>query len=576
MVELAKLKNQEITNLLYEIADLLELKGVEFKPQAYRKAAQSIQNLAEDIKTVYKQGKLNDIPGVGVSIAAKIQEILESGSLRYLEDLRKEIPSGLRELMELEGVGPKMIFELHEKLNINNIDELETAVKQRKVQQLKGYKQKTEDNLLKAIELYRTAQKRFLLGEVLPIAREIENILSKMKEVKKVCIAGSIRRKKELIRDVDIIAASPEPAKIMDSFVKLSDVKRVISHGKTKTTVILRNNLQVDLRIVEEESFGTALQYFTGSKEHNIRLRSLAREKNLKLSEYGLFHRNTDRKIAGKNEEETYNVLGLGYIEPELRENRGEIEAALTRKLPQLVVSKDIKGDLHIHTNWSEGSHSLAEMVKATKLLGYKYVAICDHAKSLQIAHGMTEEKLRKQIQEIEQLNRKQEDITIFTGVEANIDVNGRLDVSNAVLKDLDLVIASVHSAFKQSEEKMTERILTAIHNEHVNVLGHPTGRLLNKREPYKINIEKIFEAAARLGVFMEINSSPSRLDLPDFHCFQARKHEIKFSIVSDAHSKEQLRYMELGVAVARRGWLEKNDIVNTLGLREINSILKS
>ena len=574
MGELSKIKNREVADILYEIADLLEIKGVRFKPRAYRRAAQTIETLPEDVKTVYERCELQEIPGIGRSIASKIQEIIETGSLEYLEDLREELPQGLRELLEIEGIGPKTALKLYEKLRISNVEDLESAARQGKIRDLEGFREKTEENILKGIEMYRSAQERFLLGIGLPIAKEIENKLKDLEAVTRISLAGSIRRRKETLGDVDILVTSQEPSKVMNFFTQLSEVKRVLAKGKTKSTVVLKNNLQVDLRVVEEESFGSALQYFTGSKQHNIKLRELALDKDWKLSEYSLLDKKTNEPIAGENEEDIYKALGLSYIEPELRENRGEIDAASKGKLPNLIKSGEIKGDLHVHTNWSDGSCSLEEMAEAAKSLGFEYLAICDHSKTLQIAHGLTEEGLHKQIKEIENLNRGIEDFTILSGVEVNIDSDGKLDIKNNTLKDLDIVVASVHSGFKQSEKKMTDRVLAAMHNDYVNVIGHPTGRIINKREPYQIDLPKVFETASELEVFTEINAFPNRLDLSDINCFRAKDYGIQISIGTDAHNKDHLRYMELGVATARRGWLEKKDVINTLSLKELKRIL--
>lgn len=568
------MKNLEIAQIFYEIADLLDIKAVPFKPRAYRRAAQTIETLVEDIEAVHQRGELQKIPGIGSSIASKIREILETGSLEYLEELREELPQSLRELMEIEGVGPKTAMTFHRQLKISSIDELEAAAKEGKLRRLKGFREKTERNILQGIEMYRSAQERFLLGYIQPTAVEIKNKLEKLYAVERISLAGSIRRKKESIGDVDILVTSREPLKVMDFFTGLPQVKRVLAKGKTKSTVVLTNNLQVDVRVVGERSFGSALQYFTGSKQHNIRLRELALKKNWKLSEYGLFNKKTKEKIAGENEEDVYKALGLTLIEPELRENRGEIEAALKGELPQLVRNEDIKGDLHVHTNWSDGSYSIKEMAEAAKSSNLEYLAICDHSK-MKIAHGLKEEDFVKQMNEIEKLNNEMDDFTILSGIEVNINGDGNLDIKNRVLKDLDLVVASVHTGFKQTEEKMTERVLNAIHNDYVNIIGHPTGRIINKRTPYKISLSKIFEVSSTQKVFMEINAFPSRLDLSDINCLKAKEWGVKLSIGTDAHHKDHLRYTELGVANARRGWLESEDVINTLPLKKLQSVLE-
>ncbi len=566
--------NKKVADILFEIADLLELKGVQFKPRAYRRAAQNINNFSEDITIFYENENLEDIEGVGKSIALKIKEIIETGSLKYLKELRQEFPQGLQEMMDIQGLGPKSLMKLYNELNIQNIDELEKAAKNQKIRSIEGFGEKSEENILKNIEMYKKYQERFLLGDILPIAENIEKKLANLKEVKRIDLAGSIRRKKETIGDVDILIISPNPNKVMDFFTELEEAKRVVSKGHTRSTIITVENLQVDLRVVEKESYGSALQYFTGSKEHNIKLRSIALKKNWKLSEYGLIDKDLTETIASENEADIYKALGLDYIEPELREDRGEIEAAQEGKLPTLIKLDDIKGDLHMHTKWSEGSNTIEEMAQAAKEIGYQYIAICDHAETLQVASGLSSKEIREQMNEIDEINKKVEGITILSGIEANIDAEGKLDVKNEVLKDLDIVVASIHSGFKNSEEIMTTRILNAMHNDYVNIIGHPTGRLLNKREPYEVNLSKIFETAADLGIFLELNAFPDRLDLSDVNCRAAKDNDILITINTDSHHKDHLRYMKYGIATARRGWLEKKDVANTLILKELKKLL--
>lgn len=573
--EALNLKNFEVAQVFYEIADLLDIKGVPFKPRAYRRAAQTIETLTEDIQAIHERGELEDIPGVGVNIAKKIREILDTGSLGYLERLREELPHGLRDLMGIEGVGPKTALKLYKTLKISSVDELESAVKKGKLRGLRGFREKTEENILQAIEMYRTAQKRFVLGYILPTATEIKEQLEKLDAVGRIGLAGSIRRRKETVGDADILVTSNEPLKVMNFFTTLPSVKRVLAKGKTKSTVVLTDNLQVDLRVVEEESFGSALQYFTGSKPHNIRLRELALKKNWKLSEYGLFDRENGKKVAGEDERSIYEALGLSYVEPELREDRGEVEAALEGGLPKLVGYDEIRGDLHAHTKWSDGSHSIREMAEAAKSLGWEYLAVCDHSKGLRVAHGLTEEDLVKQMKEIEEVNNEIEDFTVLAGVEVNIKSEGSLDIRNEALKDLDVVVAAVHYGFKQSEEEMTGRILNAVHNDYVNVIGHPTGRIIQKRGPCEIDLPKVFEAAVAQKVFMEINAFPNRLDLCDIDCRKAKENGVKLTIGTDAHHKDHLRYMELGIATARRGWLEAKDVINTLPAKELTVALE-
>jgi len=566
------MKNQEIAKILYEIADLLEIEGVEFKPRAYRRAAQNIESLSVDIEELYKKGQLDKIPGVGKSIAEKIKEYLETGKVRKLEELRKKIPVDIESLSAVEGLGPRMIKTLYEKLGVKNLDDLERVCRERRLRRLKGFGEKLEKKILENIQLVKQRQQqRFLLGFVLPEANAIVEELKPY--VKKISLAGSIRRRKETIGDVDILAVADEPEYVMDLFTGLKRVEKVLAKGKTKSSVRLYGGIQVDLRIVEEESFGSALQYFTGSKEHNIEVRKIAIKHGYKLNEYGLFK--GEEKIAGKDEEEVYKALGMQWIPPELRENRGEIEAALNGNLPKLVEYEDVKGDLQMHTKWSDGANTIEEMVQEAKKLGHKFIAITDHVGSLKIAGGMDEEDVKEQAKEIEKLRKKYDDIYIFHGVEANIMKDGNLDVSNNLLKEVDLVLASVHSAFRMDEKEMTKRVIKAIEHEYVDIIAHPTCRIIQKREPIKLDIEKVFEAAKENEVIMEINAYPDRLDLNDIHTKMAIEMGIKISIGTDAHSKDHLKFYELGVAVARRGWAEKKDIINTYNIEELRKLFQ-
>lgn len=567
--------NQEIADILFEIADILEIEGTQFKPRAYRRAAQSIETLPESIAKLNERGELEKIPGVGASIAEKIREILDTGHLAYLEGLRAQIPKGLSKMLQIEGIGPKTAMKLYKDLKIKDLEDLEKAAKQGRLRALKGFSKKAEENILESIALHKSAQGRLILGHVLPIVDAVEARLKQLKAVQKISVAGSVRRRKETIHDIDLIVASKEPAKVMDYFTKLPEVKKILAKGETKSTVLLEGDIQADLRVVRNESYGAGLAYLTGSKEHNIRLRDIAIGKGMKLSEYGLFDRKTDKRIAGETEGSVYKALGLDYVEPELREDRGEIEAAQEGKLPKLVEYSQIKGDLHTHTNWSEGTNQIEEIGLAAKAMGYDYLAICDHSQALGIAHGMNERELIKQGKEIDRINRKMDDFTILKGVEANIGSGGKLDIKDKVLKDLDIVLASIHSGFKQTESKITERVLSAMHNDNVNIISHPTGRLINARPPYKIDLVQIFEEAAGLGVSMEINAFPDRTDLSDIDCMKAKEYGARFSIGTDAHDLTHLRYMELGVATARRGWLGRKDLLNTLGLKDLRKQLR-
>jgi len=567
--------NKQVAQLLNEIADLLEVQGDRFRPRAYRRAARQIETLSEDIQEIYEKGGIENIPWVGSGIAKKVIEFLSTGKLEYLNELRREVDPGLSEIMEIEGIGPKTALLLHEKLNINTIDGLEEAAKDGRLRDIKGLGKKTEENILKGIETHRKYGKRFLLGFILPIALRIEDLLKNVEGVGRVSLAGSIRRRKDSIGDIDVLATSSNPHMVMNAFTSMPPVIRILAKGETRSSVVLEGGAQVDLRVVDEKSFGSALQYFTGSKEHNITLRGIAVKRGWKLSEYSLEDRESGKKIAGETEASIYNALGMSFIPPELRENRGEIPSAMANRIPNLVEHEEVRGDLHVHTKWSDGSATIKEMAESAKALGLNYIAICDHSPSLKIARGLSPDDLKKQNKEIERVNREIEDFRVLAGIEVDIKSDGSLDSRNETLKDLDFVVASVHTGFKISGEQMTDRIISAIHNDYVDVLGHPTGRLIQQREPYDVDLNKVFVEATHLGVLMEINSFPSRLDLSDVNSRMARDMGVIMCIGSDAHSVDQLEYLELGVATARRGWLERNDIINCLPLHELQRRLR-
>ncbi len=560
------MKNKEVASLLYEIADLLEIKEVEWKPRAYRKAAQNIEALSEDIKEIWKKGELDKVPGVGEGIAKKISEFLKTGKSSYLKKLKKNIPIDVEDLMNVPEMGPKTVKLLYKKLKVKNIKDLKRAAKKGKISKLYGMGEKTEKEILEGIKTVEVSKKRFLLGFMLPNIREIEEKLKKLKEVQLISVAGSVRRKKETIHDVDILIASNNPVKVTEYFINLGDVKKVLAKGPTKSSVKLKDNLQVDLRIVSKESYGSALQYLTGSKPHSIKLRKIAIKKGLKLSEYGIFKKK--KKIAGRTEKEVYNKLGLPYIEPELREDRGEIEAGLKKKLPKLIGYGDIKGDLHVHSKWSDGNNTIEEMALAAKKLGHSYLCICDHFGNLRIANSLNERRLLKQIKEIDKVNKKLSGIRILKGVEANILPSGKIDVPGKLLKELDIITAGVHSGFKSGEASMTKRIVSVM--DKINILNHPTGRLLQKRKGYGLDLSKVFDSAKDHDVAIEINSFPNRLDLDDVNSRAAVDNGVKLVINTDSHSINQLVYMELGIGVARRGWCGKKNVINTLPLNKI------
>jgi DNA polymerase (family 10) len=567
-------KNQEIADLLYEIADYLEIKGVEWKPRAYRRAAGTIETLSEPIEEVYQRGELEEVSGVGESIAEKIAEYLEQGELEYLDNLREEMPQGFRGLMAVEGIGPKMAEKLYQELKITTVDELEQAAQNHRIRDLKGFGKKTEQNILENISMYRESHERFVLGYMLPDVEEIKAQLDKLDYVSRVELAGSTRRRRPTIGDADILVISKNSSQVMDFFTSREKVARVLSKGERKSTVVLSNNLQVDLLVIDEKNFGAALQYFTGSKDHNIALRKRAIDHNWKLSEYCLEDRESGETLASKTEDEIYNKLEMKYVIPELRENRGEIEAAAEGRLPEILDFEHLTSDLHVHSDWSEGVHNMKEMAQTAKESGLKFLALCDHTQGLGIASGLDEDEFQERQKEIDQVNEELEGFTIVSGAEVNIDSDGKLDLADDALDKLDVVVAAIHSGLSQSKEQLTERILSAVHNEHVDIIGHPTGRLLNKRQPKDLDMPAIYSAAEEQGVCLEINCFPTRMDLPDSHLIDAKEHDIQFSIGTDSHSTEHLRYIELGVSLARRGWIEPDQVINTLELSELKKEL--
>lgn len=571
------MKNIELSRIFEQIAKILKIKGENpFKIRAYEKITLVLENLPIDIETIYQQGGLNNIPGVGTGIAKKIEEFLTTGKLEYYEKLKETIPTGVIELLDISEVGPKTTKLLYEQLGIDNIDKLEKAVREHQIKDLPGMGEKSETNILRGIELYKRRKERFLLGRALPLAEEMVESLSQLKETNKISFAGSLRRKKETIGDIDILVTSQNPEKIMRTFTSLPQVREILAEGPTKSSIITKDDLHIDVRVVEPISFGAALQYFTGSKAHNIKLRELALKRNLKINEYGVFEVESGNRIAGEKEEEVYQALNLPFIPPELREDRGEIEAAQENKLPQLIEYSQIKGDLHLHTKWSDGAHTIKQMAEAAQKRGYKYIAITDHSQSLKFAGGLIEERLREQVEEIQKLNQELKDFTILSGIEVDIKSDGSLDFSDEILSKLDVVIAAIHSGFKQESKMITERIIKAMQNRFVNIIAHPTGRLIGYRESYQVDINEMMEVAAKTGTVLEINAYPERLDLNDIYCRMAKEKGVQLAIETDAHSIEGLTFMDLGVAVARRGWLEEKEVINTLPLDKLLKRLKN
>ncbi|MBI2574871.1 DNA polymerase/3'-5' exonuclease PolX [Candidatus Woesearchaeota archaeon] len=567
------MKNSEAAKVLYDIADLLEMQGVDFKPQAYRKAARSVEELSEDVAEIHRKGGkegLKQIAGIGEGIAEKLDELLGTGKLKYYDELKKKFPAHISELMEVPGLGPKRIKLLHEKLGIKSLGDLEKAAKSHRIASLPGLGEKAEEDLLKGIGLVKKGKERMLLGLALPIARELESRLGSLKFVSRAVVAGSLRRRQETVGDLDILVVSYKPKEVMDFFTSMKDVQRILAKGETKSSVLLRSGLQVDVRVVEEKSFGAALQYFSGDIQHNVKLREIAIRKDFKLNEYGLFARKGSKYIAGKTEEEVYKALGMDCPEPEIRADRGEIEAAARHKLPKLIGYGSIKGDLHAHTTKSDGADGLDEMVSAAKKMGYEYIAITDHSVSERIASGLKEEDMEKWLKEIREFAKKTNGIRVLAGSEVSIKASGELDYSDDILKKMDIVVASVHSRFKSSRDEMTRRIVNALGSKYIDILGHPTGRLISRREPYEADMKAVIKAAVDNNICLEINSQPDRLDLKDTHVREAKEMGAKFVINTDAHSAAGLNYMELGIATARRGWLGEKDVVSTLPLEEL------
>ncbi|WXG47198.1 MAG: DNA polymerase/3'-5' exonuclease PolX [Candidatus Atabeyarchaeum deiterrae] len=567
------MRNPEVAKIFYEIALLLEMDNVQFKPRAYEKAARAIEALEESVEELYAKGgqkSLMDIPGVGKSIAEKIEELIKTGKMQYYEDLLKKVPVDLESLSGVEGLGPKTIKTLYQQLGIKNIDDLERAAHEHKISKLPGFKEKTEQNILKGIEFAKKSKGRYILGFVLPQVRDIENRLKSVQGVTKVVASGSVRRWKETIGDADFLVISKDHPKVMDFFVSMPEVVDVVSKGDTKSTVRLRNGMQADIRVLSEENFGAALQYFTGGKDHNVALRRIAQEKGMKLSEYGLFK--GEQQIGGRTEEDVYEILGLKWMPPELRENTGEIEAALNNKLPKLVGYEEVIGDLQTHTTWTDGANTIQEMAVEADRLGLEYIVISDHSKGLAMTGGLDEKKLVQQGQEIDKVNDKVKGIRVLKGVELNIQKDGTLDISDEVLEGLDVVGAAVHSNLNMEKDEMTKRVLKAMENPNVDIICHPTERQIQKREAVQLDIERVIEVAKDTGTILDIDSYPDRLDLKDEYIRKAVKVGTKLGISSDSHSKIHLHYLELGIAQARRGWATAKDIVNS---REVDGFLR-
>ncbi|MGD0159880.1 MAG: DNA polymerase/3'-5' exonuclease PolX [Candidatus Bathyarchaeia archaeon] len=571
------MRNYEIAKILRNISILLDMDDVPFKPRAYEKAAIAIDALEKDVEEIYRERGikgLEEIPSVGKGIAEKIEELIKTGKLRYYEDLSAKVPVDLDSLAGIEGLGPKKIKMLWKELKIKNMEDLEIAALAHKIRKLPKFKEKTELNILKGIEFAKKGQGRFILGLELPSIREIERRLKSLPEVRKAMAAGSVRRMKETIGDADFLVVSDSGTKVMDYFVSMPEVINVVDKGKTKSSVKLKSGMNADIRILPEESFGAALQYFTGNKDHNIVLRKMAQQKGWKLNEYGIF--GEKKQLAGATEEEVYEKLGLEWMPPELRENTGEIEAAIKNELPHLIGYDDLKGDLQVHSNWTDGANSIKEMAEQARKIGLEYLVMTDHSKYLAMTGGLDEERLSKQGKEIDELNEQLEGIQILKGVELNILKDGSLDLPDRVLKDLDVACAAVHSHFNMPKQEMTKRVLKTIENPNVDVLLHPTTRQIQKREPIQLDMERIISAAKDNGTILDVDSYPDRLDLKDEHIRKSVEIGAKLGISSDAHATVHMHYLELGIAQARRGWATAKHVVNTRKLQEFQKMLKS
>jgi len=576
----------KVSDILDQIGTLLELRGENpFKCRAYHNAARAIEGTTTDLETLVNSGEVTNIKGIGQAIAEKVTELVKTGTSEYYEELKSSLPEGLMAMLRITGVGPKKVKLLYEKLKIKSVEELETACKAGKLEKIEGFGKKTEENILAGIEALRKHSSKFLYSVAEKDAQSIYNVVAKQKGIIRAEIAGSLRRKKEIIGDIDIVASAKTAAVpgIMKAFTSHSEVERITGQGETKSSVVLKSGINCDLRVVQDSEFPFALNYFTGSKGHNVRLRTIAKSFDLSLNEYGFSKTGSEEKrgkakktIPCKDEEAIYAALGLEYTPPELREDFGEIEAAQKNKLPHLISEKDIRGTFHCHTNYSDGINTLVEMAEAARKLGWEYLGIADHSKIAVYANGLTEDRVKKQQKEINTLNQKWANFRIFSGTEVDILPTGELDFSDKILSTFDYVVASVHSSFKMTETEMTKRILRAIKNKYVTVLGHPTGRLLLQRDGYPLNQTAIIDAAAEEGTCIEINAHPSRLDLDWRMCKYAKEKGVKISIDPDAHVVDGLRDVRYGVGIARKGWLEKKDVLNTMDLHHVQKYFDS
>ncbi|OGX28330.1 MAG: hypothetical protein A2705_03080 [Omnitrophica WOR_2 bacterium RIFCSPHIGHO2_01_FULL_52_10] len=572
------MKNQDVADILERMGTLLEIKGeIVFKTRAYYKAAETIAGLPEDIETVRKENRLTEIPGIGKTLAEKISQYLDTGRMKAYEELTKEIPEGLLEVVEIPSVGPKKAKLFFEQLKVKNPQDLRKAIEAGKLAGLPGIQEKTIENIRRGIKIVQQGRERMHLGTATQVAEEFVAALKKLPEVNEIVAAGSLRRGRETVRDIDILIDSTNPQRVMDVFVHLPQVKSVNAHGETKSSILTQNNDQVDIRVVEPRSFGAALLYFTGSKDFNIKLRQIAIKKEMKVSEYGIFFvkGGRERMLAGKTEADCFKALGLPYVPPEMREDFGAEEFFADKNVPALVEFKDIQGDLHVHSTWSDGQNTIAEMAHAAAAKGYQYLALSDHSPRLRVAGGVTPEDLKKKKKEIDDLNAGMKDFCVLFGTEVEIDSAGNLDYNNTILSAFDFVIAAIHSGFEQSFGQLTKRLVKVCQNKYVHAIAHPTGVHLGKREPYHFDFQEVCKAAVDNNVCLEINAFPIRLDLNGANVYHARKYGVKFVVDTDAHRVEHMDFMKFGVTTARRGWLTKKDVLNTLSYSELMKRLR-
>lgn len=565
--------NLQISYIFANIADMLEIKGENiYKIRAYRKASRIIKKFPVELEDFTEKFEPESIPGIGKALSEKIQEIISTGKCKYYERLKREVPEDLIKMLKIPGLGPKRVRTIYNVLGVDTIAQLEKSAKKDKLRELPGFGVKTQQSILKGIKMLKQGADKIELPVALELGEYVVSNLRTLPEVENISLVGSVRRRKEVVRDIDILIASYFPERVINAFINLPECDKVVTISDTKASIISNLGIRVNIVVVTLQSFYSALQYYTGSRKHNLKLRSKAVRKGIY---FNILNKNRGIKNYPKSEREVYKNIGLEYITPELREDRGEIEAAFNKKLPKLLKKEDIRGDLHIHSDFSDGTSTIDEMVIAAKKMGYEYIAITDHSKSLKIARGLSEKRLKSQLEYIDNINEQMDDFKVLTGIEVDILLDVSLDFSDEILKKLDVVIASIHTGFRQDKDLITKRLITACKNPYVDIIAHPTGRLLTRRPAYNVDIDRFLEAAAKTGTILEINSSPQRLDLNDFLVKKAKNLGIKIAINTDAHSQDSLRDMMYGVWVARRGWLEKRDVINTLPLKELLKILR-